>query len=208
MSKQSRDFPPSSPDPNGSGDRPSKGKYLNQFQRKRLEKALLSEQSELYCQRIQIMLLADEGRSQAEICDILECSQPTARYWIQMARNDQGHNWKESPLGRPKKLNEEHIERLKELVSHSPKEFGYPWERWTANWLSKHLQKEFGVKVTDRHINRLLKQMGLSTRRKPNITEKATDSMGESDRIQITNLNTTNTSELSDLWQFNPFQLG
>ena len=50
------------------------------------------------------------------------------------------------------------------MVSQSPRECGYAFSRWTANWLSRHLQKELGIAISDRHINRLLKQMGLSTR--------------------------------------------
>ncbi|NDJ18324.1 helix-turn-helix domain-containing protein [Myxacorys almedinensis] len=73
-------------------------------------------------------------------------------------------SWKTSSVGRPKTINDHYLTRLKELVSHSPKQFGYPFERWTAHWLQRHLVKETGVEISDRHVNRLLKQMGLSTR--------------------------------------------
>ncbi|MBE9011420.1 helix-turn-helix domain-containing protein [Pseudanabaenaceae cyanobacterium LEGE 13415] len=74
------------------------------------------------------------------------------------------NDWESQPVGRPKTINDDYLARLKELVSHSPKQFGYPFERWTAHWLKKHLLQETGVAISDRHINRLLKQMGLSTR--------------------------------------------
>jgi transposase len=69
-------------------------------------------------------------------------------------------------LGRPKIVSADYLDRLRELVSHSPRQFGYPFERWTANCLQRHLGREFDCIVSDRHINRLLKQMGLSTRHK------------------------------------------
>ena len=72
--------------------------------------------------------------------------------------------WGNHPVGRPKTINDDYLARLRELVIHSPKQFGYPFERWTAHWLRKHLLQETGVAISDRHINRLLKQMGLSTR--------------------------------------------
>jgi transposase len=72
--------------------------------------------------------------------------------------------WINQPVGRPKTINDQYLDRLKELVSHSPKHFGYPFDHWTAQWLRKHLLQETGVAISDRHINRLLKQMGLSTR--------------------------------------------
>jgi transposase len=69
------------------------------------------------------------------------------------------------PMGRPKTITNEYILHLKELVGHSPKTYGYPFSRWTAAWLGFHLAKELGIEVSDRHINRLLQRMGLSTRR-------------------------------------------
>jgi putative transposase len=76
--------------------------------------------------------------------------------------------WNTQPIGRPKIVTDQYLERLRELVSHSPRDFGYPFQRWTAQWLKRHLARETGLEVSDRHVNRLLKQMGLSTREKAN----------------------------------------
>jgi Homeodomain-like domain len=70
----------------------------------------------------------------------------------------------ETPIGRPKTVSDDYLNRLKELASQSPRHFGYPFERWTAQYLQRRLAQEFEVQVSDRHIHRLLKQMGLSTR--------------------------------------------
>lgn len=142
------------------------GLLLSPFQRKLLQKSLSRNLRLEYVRRIKIMLLADMGYSQTEICQTLNCSQETARYWIFAARTGQAHKWEELSIGRPKRINEEYLARLKELVTQSPREFGYTFHRWTANWLSKHLEKELGISISDRHINRLLKKMGLSTRYK------------------------------------------
>ena len=115
--------------------------------------------------RIQIMLLADEGKSQSQICRELGCSQATARHWVTIARSGLAHAWQETPVGRPNTITQDYLERLKELISQSPREHGYGFNRWTAEWLNKHLAKEFDIEVSARHINRLLKQMGLSTRK-------------------------------------------
>jgi transposase len=72
--------------------------------------------------------------------------------------------WQDQPVGRPKIISDQYLDRLKELVDGSPRDFGYPFQRWTAQWLKRHLAQETGVEVSDRHVNRLLKQMGLSTR--------------------------------------------
>jgi transposase len=74
-------------------------------------------------------------------------------------------NWNVQPIGRPKVVTDEYVNALRELVRRSPQDYGYPFKRWTANWLRCHLAKELEIEVSDRHINRLLAQMGLSTRK-------------------------------------------
>ena len=138
-------------------------KFLTPFQRQLLQKKLQEYCLESYRQRIQIMLLADERRTQTEICQILGCCAATARHWIHIARTGMAHQWQDCPIGRPKSVNDEYLERLKELVSSNPRDYGYAFRRWTVNWLQKHLCEEFGFEVSDRHFKRLLKQMGLST---------------------------------------------
>ena len=159
------------------------GQYLTPFQRKLLHKSLQGDLRPEYRRRIEIMLLADTGLPQTQICKTLGCSPETARYWIVMAQTGQAHHWNDHPVGRPKTVNEQYLARLKELVSHSPREYGYSFQRWTAQWLGKHLAKELGIKVSDCHINRLLKEMGLSTRQRRESAHLGTDGTKDSNII-------------------------
>jgi transposase len=143
---------------------PLQERLLSPFQQKLLQEKLKTNLRPEYRRRIEIMLLADRGHSQTQICAALNCSHETARYWMYIAQSGEAHKWKELPIGRPKTVNEKYLNRLRDLVSQSPKEYGYAFQRWTALWLSKHLAKELGIEVSERHVNRLLKQMGLSTR--------------------------------------------
>ena len=169
------------------------GKFLSPFQRKLLCKHLEKDLRSEYIRRIKIMLLADLGYSQTEICQTLNCSHETARYWIFAAKTGQAHKWKELSIGRPKTINEEYLARLKELVSQSPRECGYAFTRWTARWLSKHLAKEFDIEISDRHINRLLKKMGLSTRHQQ--SQRDNDKIKPSNRTSIVIDNLSHTCE-------------
>jgi transposase len=162
------------------------GKFLTLLQRKMLHKSLQENIPETYRQRIEIMLLADQGKSQTEICKTLGCSSATARYWIHIARSGMAHLWKDCPMGRPRVVTEEYLEKLKELATHSPRDYGYAFRRWTANWLQKHLTKELGIEISDRHIKQLLKQMGLSTRSHLNHEEKPSDN--SKNKISISHL--------------------
>lgn len=177
------------------------GKFLIPFQRKLLQKNLQEDLPESYRQRMQIMLLADSGKSQTEICQILGCSPATVRHWTHIARAGMAHQWQDCPIGRPMAVNEEYLQRLQELVSRSPGDYGYSFRRWTASWLRKHLAKEFEVEVSDRHINRLLKQMGLSTKPKLSSADKSTheNETAKSSKILIRDLNTANSLNNSEL---------
>jgi transposase len=134
--------------------------YLTPFQRKLLLKKLDEETlSPLNRQRIRIMILTDEGMSQAEICLEIGCCASTARHWIHMARSGAAHQWEDSPRGRPKIVTDAYLERLRELLTQSPREYKYPFGRWTADWLRKHLAREYGIEISLRHFKRLLKQV-------------------------------------------------
>ncbi|WP_310487468.1 hypothetical protein [Chamaesiphon sp. VAR_69_metabat_338] len=131
-------------------------KYLTQFQRQLLEKQLSIEVIPEYRQRIEIMLLADESKTQTQICRMLSCSPLTARHWIFVAKSGQAHNWQTQPIGRPKTVTSDYLNRLKQLVITNPKDLGYPFSRWTGQWLSNHLCQEFDIGLSARHINRLI----------------------------------------------------
>lgn len=183
------------------------GKYLTPFQRKNLCKTLQKKDlSAKQGQRIKIMLLADEGKTQVQICHQLGCSQATARHWIMMARTNQAHHWDANPIGRPTTINKQYLERLKQLVTQSPQEvnvphrdYKYPFKRWTAQKLSQHLKAELDIEVTPQHLNRLLRKMGLSTRHQPNSqsnrdrTSSWSGKVSSHRSIEIKNLNPYNS---------------
>lgn len=179
------------------------GKYLTPFQRKLLLESLQKSLPESYRQRIKIMLLADEGKTQIEICHILGCCAATVRHWTHIARTGMAHQWQDCPIGRPKTINDQYSQRLKELVSSSPRDHGYSFRRWTTTWLGKHLAKEFGIEVSDRHIKRLLKQMGLSTRPKLSNTEENCNQQTQGAKILINDLKSATIPDNADLLSVN-----
>jgi len=180
--------------------------FLTAFQRKLLLENMQAELRPEYHRRIEIMLLADMGYTQTQICEIVGCSQEMARYWIAIAQAGQAHNWQDRPIGRPKTINPQYIERLQELVSHSPREYGYSFHAWTAGWLSKHLAKEFNIAVSDRHINRLLQKLGLSLRQQRSKAEATNLSHSKGGGIIIRDLPSASTPAVP--WLFNAMNTG
>ncbi|MEM8779926.1 MAG: helix-turn-helix domain-containing protein, partial [Cyanobacteria bacterium P01_G01_bin.49] len=73
----------------------------------------------------------------------------------------------------------------------------------------QHLHAELGIKVTPQHVNRLLKQMGLSTRSKPASEEESDKSnriptLRSHESIEIGDLDSTPILEASEMWNVNP----
>ncbi|MBD1212972.1 MAG: helix-turn-helix domain-containing protein [Dolichospermum circinale Clear-D4] len=187
---------------NSMGDN-SLGSFLSDFQRQMLLKSLQENCSQSQRQRIQIMLLADKGIPQAEICQIVGCCPATARHWIHIARQGMAHQWQDSPIGRPKSVRDEYLHRLKELLYSSPRNYGYISEYWTLNRLHKHLYQEFGFKVSDRHFKRILKQMGLSTRPKSSHNQQNSPKSAAEPKIAIADLKKANTADSSEIIPIN-----
>jgi transposase len=106
--------------------------------------------------------------------------------------------WNNQPVGRPKIISDQYLRRLRELVISSPRDYGYPFQRWTAHWLKRHLAQETGVEVSDRHINRLLKQMGLSTRSQSQSGQRSDQLSDRHPRITISDL--TPSPQPKSLW--------
>jgi transposase len=169
------------------------GQCLTSFQRQLLQKRLPEELSQVYRQRIAIMLLADEGKSQTEICQTLGCCAATVRHWMHIARSGMAHQWQDCPKGRPKAISDAYREKLRELISRSPREYGYSFRRWTVNWLCKHLADELGIEVSDRHLKRVLKQMGLSTIPKPSPSKDTNTEKTAGQKILISDLKSENS---------------
>ncbi len=83
-----------------------------------------------------------------------------------------------SLLGRSKTITNEYLARLQELVNNVPEDYGYSRKQWTGQLLKQHLAYELGIEVSDRHINRLLQQMGLSIRQRRQRAAKAKARLG------------------------------
>ncbi|PSB09133.1 transposase [Pleurocapsa sp. CCALA 161] len=154
--------------------------------------------------RLEIILRSHLGQSQVEICSALGCSKDMARYWMAIAKKPASDSWQDTCVGRPKRVSDEYLQRLQELVTSSPQDHGYAFKRWTARCLSQHLSTELGIEISDRHVNRLLKQMGLSTRNSQDSANAIqSSSNSKSGRITIQDLNPSASSQLNDsLWWF------
>jgi transposase len=65
--------------------------------------------------------------------------------------------------GNHRKVTEEYIEKLTEIIIKEPEEFGYEFGRWTVARLSTHMEKETGILLGNTQLRNILKKSDLST---------------------------------------------
>ncbi|WP_181243847.1 helix-turn-helix domain-containing protein [Chamaesiphon polymorphus] len=180
----------------------SEGIYLTSFQRQLLREHIATELPAAYRQRVEIVLLTDEGKTQAEICRSLGCSAATASRWMQLTKAGLAHQYLDCPVGRPKLITDEYIELLRELLGRSPRDYGYPFKTWTVSWLGKHIAKEKGIAVSHSHLKRVMRELGLSTRSQLNRPDKQSSA-----NISIADLSDRTLPAAEELSELNLFHI-
>jgi transposase len=69
--------------------------------------------------------------------------------------------------GRPLKLEREHWKTVRRLIIKSPAASGFESELWTLPMIAEYIERQFGVKCHEDHLNRFVRGLGLSRCRGP-----------------------------------------
>lgn len=115
-------------------------------------------------QRLMAAIIYKRGPSVPMIAEWLDIREATIYGWfdriedesIKQAVTDRDRS------GRPSKLSEEQAEAFERAVRNPPAEAGYDQPAWTTGLARQFLQDQFDVEYTYRHVQRLLKEAGLS----------------------------------------------
>jgi transposase len=120
-----------------------------------------------YFHRLHVVLQYLQGNRSAEIARLYGHSPRTIQYWIRRLRTDGLTNlWDGKRPGRPGRLSKSQREKLRNQVQHTPRELGYGQDIWNGSILSYHLEEHYGIKLSIRQCQRLLRQLGFSSFRK------------------------------------------
>jgi transposase len=110
-------------------------------------------------ERVLILLLMNEGRTQEEIAELIGCAQRTVAYWCVHGDPDNIESLEDRTRKREhRKVNQAYIEKLLEVVDKEPSELGYEFGRWTAERLATYLEKETGLKLSGSQVRKILKR--------------------------------------------------
>lgn len=118
-------------------------------------------------ERILILLLRNDGKTQQEIADFLGCSLRKVAYWCMHGNPSNIESLIDERMkGNYHKATDEYIKLLLEVIEKEPQELGYEFGNWTAQRLATYLAKETGIKLSGSQIRRILikKNMFISGR--------------------------------------------
>ena len=137
---------------------PVKG-FLSQEQQKKLQKTLKEHEHPEIRERILILLLLNDGKTQREIANFLGCSLRKIAYWCVHGDPENLESLEDKRMsGNYRKATEEYIELLLKIVDQDPEELGYEFGRWTAKRLATYLEEKTGIKLSSSQIRRILAQ--------------------------------------------------
>jgi transposase len=133
--------------------------FLTPDQVEKLQSALRESELPHVRERILILLLQNDGKTQREIAQFLGCSPRTVAYWCMHGDPDNLeslHNKREQESYR--KATPEYIQMLLETVDKDPQELGYDFGRWTGERLATYLAEQTGIELSGSQVRRILKR--------------------------------------------------
>ena len=131
--------------------------HLNAEQVKKLQQALKQEENGQIRERILILLLLNDGKTQKEIAKFIGCSHNTICFWCVHGDPDNLESLKDDRMkGNHQKATEKYIEILLETIDKSPEELGYEFGRWSAKRLATYLEEVTGIKLSGSQVWRII----------------------------------------------------
>src|SRR4028119_1802599 len=132
--------------------------FLTSEQVTQLQQALKESELPHVRERLLIILLQNDGRTQQKISKFLGCSLRTVAYWCMHGDPDNLeslHNKREDEHYR--KATPDYIELLLKTVEQ-PSNFNYEFGRWTAKRLATYLTEATGIELSTSQVRRILKR--------------------------------------------------
>jgi len=133
--------------------------YLKPEQKEKLQITLKTEVNADIRERILILLLLNDGKTQQEIAEFIGCSLNKVCYWCVHGDPDNLESLRDKRMsGNHHKATDKYIDILLETIEKSPEEFGYEFGRWTTQRLAKYLEEKTGIQLSGSQVRRILKR--------------------------------------------------
>ena len=124
-------------------------------------------------ERILILLMRCQGKTQRDIADLLGCSLRKVAYW---SAHGDPHNLDslvdKRMQGNYHKVTEAYLDRLFQVAAQKPGDFGYSFKTWSQQKLANHLEQETGIKLSASQLGRILRSGPPAQPRKATLTRE------------------------------------
>ena len=108
----------------------------------------------------------DEGKTEAQIADLLFISARNVRRWIRRYRENRILGLHDGErTGRPRKADENIEKAIEDLMKKKPEDVGYKSGFWITRLLCVHLFTMFGILFSDSTVRRVLHRLDYVFRR-------------------------------------------
>lgn len=115
--------------------------------------------------RIAAYLLLLSGWKSTEVAKLFEVTRWAVVKWIKKANEGGIQAIEDSPrTGRPSQFDNALKKELEDALTKSPKEFGIPRVRWDGKVFVEYIWRFYKKRITIRHAQRLIRELGFSLR--------------------------------------------
>jgi len=116
--------------------------------------------------RCRAILWSAEGKTTGEIARLLSVNTTTPMRWIKdYLRFGLDGLVPETSTGRPRTVDSEAEEALRQALQKNPRDLGYRFTRWTLPTLAQHLHSVLHILVSTASVSRALKRIGYCYKR-------------------------------------------
>jgi len=124
-----------------------------------------------YFHRLDVVLYVLQGASPYYAAKLFGHSPRTIEYWLhRLVSKGLAGLWEGDRTGRPGRLSNRDLQKLRNEIQVSPRELGYDQNLWDGVLLSHHLARKYSISLGVRQCERLFHRLGFSLqrpRRKP-----------------------------------------
>lgn len=131
-----------------------------------LQDEIRRSEEALYDHRLHAILLVAQGMSCRKVSVLLGDSARTLQYWVRRFEEEglSGLVDDERP-GRPRRLNQEQLDRIAVVLRGSPSQAGMSANLWDGKTLSAYIRREWDIVLGVRQCQRLFRQLGFRFRK-------------------------------------------
>lgn len=139
---------------------------ISRDERRLMQKAIHKTHDKNYARRLTAMLMLHRGDRVSDVARTLCCARSSVGRWINWFTQSGVEGLKSLPAGRARLWSFEHIcTLLRELVKHSPGDFGYQRSRWSTELLAIKINEITGCQLNAGTVRRWLPSAGIVWRR-------------------------------------------